>query len=120
MQRLFVAIYGTERYSQTQDAGKLFKFRRSVPSARSGLDIQQRGITVLDHLKGAFERRRQFRRVFDRFFRVPAESVKARKGTGLGLFVVAALVRELGGRIEARSEGLGKGSEFQVSLPAAT
>ncbi len=59
-------------------------------------------------------------RVFDRFFRVPAESVEERKGTGLGLFVVAALVRELGGRIEARSEGLGKGSEFQVSLPAAT
>ena len=60
------------------------------------------------------------RRVFDRFFRVPHESVRERKGTGLGLFVVAALVRDLGGSIEAKSDGPGHGSEFRLLLPAAT
>jgi signal transduction histidine kinase len=57
-------------------------------------------------------------RVFERFFRVPTEAVRTRKGTGLGLFVVASLVRELGGRIEARSDGPGAGAEFRVTLPA--
>jgi signal transduction histidine kinase len=60
------------------------------------------------------------RRVFDRFFRVPSETVRERKGTGLGLFVVAVLVRDLGGSIEARSDGPGLGCEFRVLLPAVT
>ena len=36
---------------------------------------------------------RTLRRVFDRFYRVDEEAVRARRGTGLGLFVVRALVR---------------------------
>ena len=56
--------------------------------------------------------------VFHRFYRVPDETVRKRRGTGLGLFVVWALVRNLGGRIEARSEGPGTGTTMTVSLPA--
>jgi signal transduction histidine kinase len=58
-------------------------------------------------------------RIFDRFYRVPEEAVRARRGTGLGLFVVSALVRNLGGRIEAHSEGAGRGTTMVVRLPAA-
>lgn len=58
------------------------------------------------------------KRVFHRFYRVPDETVRKRRGTGLGLFVVWALVRNLGGRIEARSEGPGTGTTMTVSLPA--
>ena len=60
----------------------------------------------------------ELKRVFHRFYRVPSESVRTRRGTGLGLFVVSALVRNLGGRVEAASEGLGHGTTMRVSLPA--
>jgi signal transduction histidine kinase len=57
------------------------------------------------------------KRVFHRFYRVPGESVRSRRGTGLGLFVVSSLVRNLGGRIEASSAGPGHGTTMRVSLP---
>lgn len=80
------------------------------PDGRVRLEVRDQGIGMAP---------KYLRRVFDRFFRVPHENVRERKGTGLGLFVVAALVRDLGGSIEARSEGPGLGSEFRVLLPAA-
>ncbi|MFW6050657.1 MAG: sensor histidine kinase [Myxococcota bacterium] len=64
--------------------------------------------------------RKDLKRVFHRFYRVPGESVHTRRGTGLGLFVVSALVRNLGGRIEAQSEGAGHGTTMRVVLPPAS
>lgn len=61
--------------------------------------------------------RRELSRVFHRFYRVDHEKVRTRKGTGLGLFVVYQLVRNLGGSIRAESEGVGKGSRFVLRLP---
>jgi CheY-like chemotaxis protein len=40
-------------------------------------------------------------------------------GLGIGLHIARALVQGHGGTIEARSDGLGKGSEFTVRLPLA-
>lgn len=40
-------------------------------------------------------------------------------GTGLGLAISHAIVTEHGGRITAESKGLGQGSRFTVTLPAA-
>jgi len=42
---------------------------------------------------------------------------RSQGGLGIGLSLVRALVEMHGGRAEARSEGLGKGSEFIVTLP---
>ncbi|MCX7393107.1 MAG: HAMP domain-containing sensor histidine kinase [Planctomycetales bacterium] len=39
------------------------------------------------------------------------------KGTGLGLSIVDRIMGDHGGRIEAFSEGLGKGSSFRIHLP---
>ncbi|MCA9535039.1 MAG: HAMP domain-containing histidine kinase [Myxococcales bacterium] len=61
----------------------------------------------------------ELKRVFHRFYRVEHEKVRTRKGTGLGLFVVSQLVRNLGGSIRAESEGVGRGSCFVVRLPMA-
>lgn len=60
----------------------------------------------------------ELKRVFERFYRVDDEHVRARRGTGLGLFVVASLVRGLGGRVQARSAGAGAGTQLVVTLPA--
>jgi signal transduction histidine kinase len=55
-------------------------------------------------------------RIFESFARViPAEGDPG--GTGIGLSLVANLVRLHDGTVCARSEGLGKGSEFEVRLP---
>ena len=62
--------------------------------------------------------RRHLKRVFNRFFRVQKPEVRQRRGTGLGLFVVSALVRNMGGRVEAESEGEGKGTTMRITLPA--
>jgi signal transduction histidine kinase len=61
--------------------------------------------------------RKDLKRVFHRFYRVPGEHVRSRRGTGLGLFVVSALVRNMGGRVEAHSDGLGQGTTIRVLLP---
>lgn len=61
--------------------------------------------------------RNKLKRVFDRFYRVDDESVRARRGTGLGLYVVKALVRSLRGHLTAHSEGLGHGALFTITLP---
>ena len=62
---------------------------------------------------------RDLKRVFHRFYRVEDDEVRARKGTGLGLFVVSALVRQMGGKVEANSEGAGRGTTMRVLLPSA-
>src|SRR5262249_10111557 len=43
----------------------------------------------------------------------------AQGGLGVGLSLVKGLVEMHGGRVEARSDGAGKGSEFVVRLPLA-
>jgi len=58
-------------------------------------------------------------RIFDLFVQVDNPTAKAQGGLGIGLTLVRNLVELHGGRIEARSEGLGRGSEFIVRLPLA-
>jgi CheY-like chemotaxis protein len=55
--------------------------------------------------------------VFELFTQVD-DSHKTRGGLGIGLALVRHLMELHGGRVEAFSEGLGKGSEFVVHLPA--
>ncbi|HJT75579.1 MAG TPA: PAS domain S-box protein, partial [Gemmataceae bacterium] len=57
-------------------------------------------------------------RVFDLFTQVDRSLEKSQGGLGVGLTIVKRLVELHGGRVEAHSEGVGKGSEFVVRLPA--
>jgi signal transduction histidine kinase/FixJ family two-component response regulator len=57
--------------------------------------------------------------VFDMFAQVDQSLERAQGGLGIGLTLVKRLVEMHGGRVEARSEGVGKGSEFIVRLPVA-
>jgi signal transduction histidine kinase len=63
--------------------------------------------------------RKNLKRVFHRFYRVEDQEVRQRRGTGLGLFVVWALVKQLGGKVQALSEGRGQGTTMRVELPIA-
>jgi two-component system CheB/CheR fusion protein len=56
-------------------------------------------------------------RIFDLFTQVDHSLVRSGGGLGLGLAVVRRVLELHGGYIEARSAGLGQGSEFVVRLP---
>lgn len=57
-------------------------------------------------------------RIFDLFAQVDTSLERSQSGLGIGLTLVKDLVELHDGRVEAHSEGLGKGSEFIVRLPA--
>ena len=56
-------------------------------------------------------------RIFDMFTQVGRSLEQSEGGLGIGLSLAKRLVEMHGGTIEACSEGLGKGSEFIVTLP---
>jgi PAS domain S-box-containing protein len=58
-------------------------------------------------------------RVFDMFAQVDNVLRRSKDGLGIGLHLVRTLVGMHGGSVEARSNGLGHGSEFVVRLPLA-
>jgi PAS domain S-box-containing protein len=58
-------------------------------------------------------------RVFDMFSQVDAALDRAQGGLGIGLALVRGIVELHGGHVQARSEGIGRGAEFVVWLPAA-
>jgi CheY-like chemotaxis protein len=57
--------------------------------------------------------------VFDMFTQSEHGRAHSQGGLGIGLTLVKSLVEQHGGTVEARSAGLGQGSEFIVRLPLA-
>src|SRR6185369_8992334 len=57
--------------------------------------------------------------LFEMFVQDARGSDRARGGLGLGLSLVRTLTALHGGTVHGHSEGLGRGSEFTVRLPAA-
>ena len=80
-----------------------------LPDGALHLSVRDAGIGLLA---------KDQKRILERFYRVDSEAVRRRRGTGLGLFVVSALVRGLGGRLRVESEGPERGTTMHVTLPA--
>jgi signal transduction histidine kinase len=87
---------------------RIFVSVRPDSEGQVAIEVTDQGIGIA---------RANLKRIFRRFYRVASDEVYTRSGTGLGLYVVAALVRNLGGTIEAYSEGLQRGASLRVHLP---
>ena len=81
---------------------------KSSNSAKAEIYVRDNGVGIA---------RRDLKRVFKRFYRVPNKSIDAAKGTGLGLAIVRSIVEKHGGRVRAESKGEGKGTTFFIQLP---
>jgi signal transduction histidine kinase len=75
----------------------------------------QAHLRVRDHGIGMSRTHLPF--IFSRFYRIGAEVRRSRTGTGLGLFIVRAIVKGHRGTITADSPGPDRGSTFTISLP---
>jgi signal transduction histidine kinase/ActR/RegA family two-component response regulator len=91
----------------TADGGSIV-----VSIAREGAEAT---VTVRDN--GIGIPAAQLDSVFDMFTQVSRAERGAQGGLGIGLTLVRSLVTMHGGRVEARSNGNGTGSEFIVQLP---
>ncbi len=59
----------------------------------------------------------ELKRVFKRFYRVLNPGATQVKGSGLGLFIVRAVIQRHGGKTWAESGGAGKGTTVTIELP---
>ena len=84
-----------------------------------GVERQQGDAVVTVKDSGIGIAANQMPRIFEMFTQLDGSSDKSQGGLGIGLSLVKRLVEMHGGRVEARSEGPGKGSEFVVRLPVA-
>jgi two-component system, OmpR family, sensor histidine kinase SenX3 len=78
-------------------------------------DIDSAIVRVRDN--GVGIPRSELKRIFKRFYRIPAKVTSTVRGTGLGLFIVRSIVKRHGGEVTAESAGEGRGSTFSIRLP---
>jgi CheY-like chemotaxis protein len=83
--------------------------QRSGGKLRAQVTVSDNGIGIADDVLPT---------LFTLFSQADVPIARSRGGLGIGLTLVRTLVELHGGTVMARSEGLGRGSEFQVTLPA--
>ncbi|HET6435638.1 MAG TPA: PAS domain-containing sensor histidine kinase, partial [Xanthomonadaceae bacterium] len=104
LQQVFVNLVANAiRY--TPEPGRIW-VAASVEEAEAVVSISDQGIGIAPDM---------LERIFDMFTQARAPARNA--GLGVGLALVKTIVELHGGSVQARSEGLGKGSEFTVRLP---
>ncbi len=80
----------------------------SAENGRAVLRVSDDGIGIAAH---------QLTSIFELFVQVDASLERSRGGLGIGLALVRKLVEMHGGRVEAESAGIGRGTTFVVELP---
>jgi two-component system sensor histidine kinase SenX3 len=89
----------------------------AVHVALEEFDEERLAVRVTDHGIGISPL--ELKRIFKRFYRIPANVAVRAKGSGLGLFIVRSVAKKHRGRAFAESLGTGHGSTFTLLLPKA-
>ena len=82
----------------------------SADGAQASVEVRDDGIGIEPEMLS---------RIFDLFAQVDTSLERAQGGLGIGLTIARSLVEMHDGKLEAASEGLGRGSAFTVRLPLA-
>jgi len=96
--------------AQNSAAGSPISMHVEIVDAQVRIDIADAGVGIAQEA---------LNRIFDMFTRVGRDGKKAYAGLGIGLNLARRLVELHDGELIAKSEGLGKGSNFQITLPLA-
>ncbi|MCA1811854.1 MAG: PAS domain-containing sensor histidine kinase [Halobacteriales archaeon] len=91
-------------------AGGQVSLQGTVDGSSACIDVRDSGSGMTPN---------QIARLFQPFTQVHDTQALTVPGTGLGLYICRGLAEAMGGRIEALSEGPGKGSTFRLHLPLA-
>lgn len=91
------------------------KYNQRGGTVRLSVKASRKGITIAVADDGAGIATKDLKALYEPFNRL-AQQHSGIEGTGIGLALSRALVREMGGEIDVRSE-LGAGSTFSVTLP---
>jgi PAS domain S-box-containing protein len=92
------------------------KYSPDAQTVEIDLDASPETVTVRVRDHGLGIPREQRDKIFERFYRVTGPKQKAIPGLGMGLYIVAEIVKHHGGTITVDST-VGKGSTFTVTLP---
>lgn len=94
------------------------KYAGDPPAVEVQVRVTDRGrvtTRIIDNGHGVPPELRK--RIFGIFFRAGSELTRRQKGTGLGLYIVSTLVRQMKGRVSVHGRPNQTGSVFEVDLP---
>ena len=100
----------TNAAKYTMERGRIH-VRLRADGGRAVVSVSDNGIGIAPD---------QLTSVFEMFTQLDRSNRLGQGGLGIGLTLVRSLVEMHGGTVTAHSDGVGKGSEFTVSLPLAT
>jgi PAS domain S-box-containing protein len=92
------------------------KYSPDAETVEMDLDASEDAVTIRVHDHGLGIPREQRDKIFERFYRASGPKQKAIPGLGMGLYIVAEIVKRHGGTITVEST-VGEGSTFTVTLP---
>lgn len=87
--------------------GDTISIEMSLTKSHVVVSVQDNGIGI---------EKKDLKKIFKKFYRVNKSAKSKVTGSGLGLSVCHSIVKEHGGKIYAKSDGLNKGSTFYVEL----
>jgi PAS domain S-box-containing protein len=92
------------------------KYSPDAETVEMDLSASEDAVTVSVRDHGLGIPREQRDKIFERFYRASGPKQRAIPGLGMGLYIVAEIVKRQGGTITVES-AVGKGSTFTVTLP---